>query len=444
MERRVFGLETEFGVSWRPPASAVHADLVLQTLAAAAPVDGLHGFLVNGGRLYADCGHVEYSTAETCDPHDAVVNDRAGEVMVASLAGRAKDQLYRWAVFDVRHYKHSTDGKGHAYGCHENYLVDAAVPATEAAQLAGAFLLTRGVWAGAGRWDGTAYYLTQRGWALASVTGPSSTRNRPLVHLKNEPLADPTRWYRLHVLAGDANMSDVVTHLKLATTHLVLRCVEEAPARWRELQPAEFRAAADAVDADLSGRGRYRTEGGRYVSALDVQRWYHARAGRLLDARGGSLWERDAHLRWGELLDALEVDGPGGLVGVADWATKLDLLERVAGRSGGMASPKVAYAEMAYHEVNDGYARRLEAAGHLERLTSDAEVEAAVRVPPATRAEVRAEFVRAAGAHRDLAPGVAWDQLRLGGRSVRLGDPFSTDLSVLERVGVDLGAAATR
>jgi proteasome accessory factor A len=292
--------------------------------------------------------------------------------------------------------------------------------------------MTRQIWAGAGQWDKKTgrYLLSQRAEALESVLGKYTTQRRPLIHLKDEALCDDSQWQRIHVLAGDANLAETVTWLKLATTALVLRIVEEAPSRRRCLQPYDFEHAIDNVNCDLGGTGRYRTTGGKYPTALDVQRWYLERAAAVLDRNGGPQWQHDAVSWWARLLDLLEHDGPGGLVGVVDWATKLNLLEQVAARQqGGMASDKVAYCNLRYHDIHDGYARKLETDGKLQRLTHDDDIDTARRQPPpGGRAQVRGSFIEAMTARKVHAT-ANWDTLWVGSDCYRgLRDPFNCNL----------------
>jgi proteasome accessory factor A len=428
MQQRIFGLETEYGLSvTRDDGSQVDTHVAARVIADHHGQVAVNSFLANGARLYADCGHVEYATPECVSPHDVVVADRAGERVVfdAGVRGACQFALGSDVTLSVSQYKNNVDTFGITYGCHENYLADARLDL----ERLGPFLLTRGIWAGAGQWDGFAgeFRSSQRAGMLVNMLGTSSTRDRPLIHMRDEPHADRSRFQRVHVLAGDANFSDVIAETKLAACALVLRCLEEDPSRWRDFQPVSVVDAHVAVSRALDGRGRYHRAAGGTVSALLVQRWHHARAAKLLDRSGGEAWEFLGLDRWGSLLDALEADGPAGLVGVADWATKLDLLEQVASRGHGMADAKVAYTNLRWHDVDVsvGFARRLESQGRFERTTSDDEVTKAAVVPlSVTRAQTRGGFIAWASQACPSAA-VNWDRCSVNyGTSFLLDDPF--------------------
>src|SRR5579871_2543409 len=153
--------------------------------------------LTNGARYYVDHAHPEYSTPECASPLDVLVHDKAGEVVLArsmAAAGRLLPPGERIVV-----YKNNSDGKGNSYGCHENYLLDRALPFSRIVQQLTSHLVTRQVYTGAGKVgretpNGPAeparFQLSQRADFFEEVVGLETTLKRPIVNTRDEPHAD--------------------------------------------------------------------------------------------------------------------------------------------------------------------------------------------------------------------------------------------------------------
>src|SRR5687768_13377493 len=108
---------------------------------------GNGGFLLNGGRLYLDMGHLEYATPECKTVRDLVAYDLAGDALVQS----ALDAL--GVRDDVAFLKNNIDHHtGATFGCHENYLMRRETEFTQE-RMGGllSFLATRQIFTGAGR-----------------------------------------------------------------------------------------------------------------------------------------------------------------------------------------------------------------------------------------------------------------------------------------------------
>jgi proteasome accessory factor A len=442
MRRRIFGLETEYGIAVGgddgrlAPSQSAATNRLFDT---GLSVTTVNQFLVNGARCYPDLGHPEYATAECDHPDDLLAQDRAGEELLVRLTHDAANTLrYEYGPQTrARLVKNNVDQAGNSYGCHENYCTPRTIPVDQVVDRIGGFLATRAIWAGAGQLidelDGSVRFVTmQRAPFLAVLVSSGSTRNRGIVNNRDEPHANCEEYRRLHVVVGDSTMADTTTWLKIASTHLVLRVVEEGPYanRWRRLAPRDVEAALKAISSDLDGRGRYRTVTGRWVDALEVQRYYHARVGAMLVRHGGEKWEHEAYAMWGEALDAL-ADDWRRLIGRFDWPTKLSLLEALAARYGSLEHPKVRLADLRWHDPDPevGLARKLEATGRLVRRIDDDAIEHALEHPPATtRAALRSEIIRRAhGADRHITPQWAYVLLGVSGFRFRLDDPFRTE-----------------
>src|SRR6185312_12320343 len=167
--------------------------------------------LTNGARFYVDHAHPEYSTPEVTSPRDVVLWDKAGERVIAEAARRA---LSVPGTSPVNIYKNNTDNKGVSYGCHENYLMSRSTSFAEVIRHLTPFFVSRQVVCGAGRVgigaDGKSdgFQLSQRADFFEVEVGLETTLKRPIINTRDEPHADPEKYRRLHVIIGDANMSE--------------------------------------------------------------------------------------------------------------------------------------------------------------------------------------------------------------------------------------------
>ena len=373
--------------------------------------------LTNGARFYVDHAHPEYASPECTNARDLVVWDRAGEVILADAAQRAVASLP--AGSRVLIHKNNTDGKGAAYGTHENYLVPRTVPFGRLTRQLLPFFVSRPLYTGAGRIGseldaGVDFQLTQRADFFEVEIGLETTLKRPLMNTRDEPHADPDRYRRLHVINGDANLCEVATFLKVGTMLLLLDAIEDdaLPAVPVLAEPV---AAFHAVSHDLTGRVALDLDGGGTITPLALQRWYLDGVRRYVKDREQPLdpIAEEVLARWEAVLSTAE-DDPRRLAGQVDWATKLELLEGYRTRHGlDWASDRLKMVDLQYHDVrpDKGLYHRLAARGRVERLVTDDEVAAAVHTPPAdTRAWFRGECIRR---FRDQVVAAGWDSLVL-------------------------------
>lgn len=397
--------------------------------------------LANGARLYVDHAHPEYSSPEALTPRDVVRWDRAGdrvaEECVRALADSAEP---------VNLYKNNTDSKGSSYGAHENYLVRREVDFDELAAALLPFFTTRQILCGAGRVgigrnaERPGYQISSRADFFEEQIGLETTLRRPIVNTRDEPHADGTRWRRLHVIIGDATLAEPATLVRFGSTALVLSLIEAGACPQLEL--ADPVAALQAVSHDLTLSAELPLADGTALTALQIQRLYWEAAA---DAAGPT---PDAHTaevlaEWDRFLTSLARD-PMELAADIDWVAKLALLESYRSRGElDWDSPQLALIDVQYSDVRreKGLFHRLEAAGRIRRLTTDAQVEDAVaRAPEDTRAFLRGGVVER------FAPAVAaasWESIVLergDGTLVRipLRDPHGF---TRERVGDALAQA---
>ncbi len=353
--------------------------------------------LTNGARFYVDHAHPEYSTPEVTSPRDLVLWDKAGERIIAEAARRA---LSVPGTSPVNIYKNNTDNKGVSYGCHENYLMSRSTSFADVIRHLTPFFVSRQVVCGAGRVgigaDGKSdgFQLSQRADFFEVEVGLETTLKRPIINTRDEPHADPEKYRRLHVIIGDANMSELSTYLKVGTTSLVIAMIE---AGWlvADLALEAPVATLRAVSHDPSLTKQVILRDGRTMTAVQLQMEYLEQARKFVEDRWGSDADeqtRDVLTRWESTLVRLEAE-PMSLSRELDWVAKLAILEGYRERDGlDWSSPRLQLVDLQYSDVrpDKGLYNRLVATGRFDRLVSEAEVERATTEPPEdTRAYFR-------------------------------------------------------
>lgn len=430
MRRRIIGLETEYGVSFThdgqrrlsPDELARHLFRHVVSWGRSSNV-----FLENGARLYLDVGsHPEYATPECDSPLEAVVHEKAGDRIVHELAELTARALAEEGVEGgVRVFRNNTDSAGNSYGSHENYLVERQGDFQRFAEALIPFLVTRQIFAGAGKVlrgaRGSTFVLSQRAEHMWEGLSSATTRSRPIINTRDEPHADAERYRRLHVIVGDSNMSEYTTWLRLATCDLVVRMLEEGgPAPTLSLD-SPTRAIRE-VSHDLTGRGNVQLESGRQMTALDVQTVYLEAVERFISARhSDDVAAKHTIGEWRFVLETLASD-PMRLARQLDWVAKLTMIDSYRQRHGlTMDDPRVAMLDLAYHDVDpaSGLHHLLVRQGRMQRLTDDEEIARAMSSPPAnTRASLRGRFITAAKEHgKDFT--VDWVHLKLNEQAQR-------------------------
>lgn len=373
--------------------------------------------LPNGARLYVDHAHPEYSTPEVSNPMDAVIWDRAG-VRVMQIAMEMVAQEPN--TLPVQLYKNNTDNKGASYGCHENYLMRRETPFAEIVRVMTPFFISRQVFAGSGRvgvgqhGQESAFQITQRADFFETEVGLETTLKRPIINTRDEPHADPEIYRRLHVIVGDANLSEVATYLKMGTTAIVLSMLEAGVFGASLPVPRNPVQALHDVSHDPSLTSTIAMMDGSVWTALAMQRWFHEQAmGFCTRSSDGDIDPQTADVleRWGSVLDQLEQD-VWLASGTVDWVAKLSLLEAYRDRESlGWDAAKLHLIDLQYSDVraSKGLAFLLEDRGQLVRLTTALQVERAMDEPPDdTRAYFRGTCMRRFPEHIAAA---SWDSV---------------------------------
>lgn len=381
------------------PANDARFDAVRLSVAPDVETHLVNAVLTNGARYYVDHAHPEYSAPECADALSALRYDLAGEEILRRSMVAAHRLLPDGQELVV--YKNNSDGKGNSYGCHENYLLSRAVPFGAIVSHATAHLVTRQIFTGAGkvgteapgtRTDEAPFQLTQRADFFEEEVGLETTLKRPIINTRDEPHADSSKYRRLHVIAGDANVSQTATLLKLGTTAVLLAMVEDAAAGdpLRIAAPVE---AMHAVSRDVSLSDVLVMHDGSRLTALEIQWELYARAGRWreshgLDSVGGEqVGSLILHV-WQDVLEALERD-PMELSDRLDWVAKYRLLSAYRDRHGlEWTDARLRAMDLQYHDLrpSSGLAPRL----GLVELVDPADVLTATTDPPEdTRAYFR-------------------------------------------------------
>jgi Pup amidohydrolase len=373
--------------------------------------------LPNGARLYVDHAHPEYSTPEVTNPRDAVLWDRAGlAIMQQAMTHVAHDP----SAFPAQLYKNNIDNKGASYGCHENYLMRRETPFAEIVRILTPFFISRQIVVGSGRVgigqtaQKAGFQISQRADYFETEVGLETTLKRPIINTRDEPHADPELHRRLHVIIGDANLSEISTYLKMGMTSIVLAMLEQD---WFGSDlPCPRNPVRDlhAVSHDPTLRVTLEMTDGSSWSALDVQRWFHEQAMEFCTRSGDNSTDPqtlDVLQRWGDILDQLG-DDPARAANCVDWVAKYQILQAYRDREQlPWGSSKLELIDLQYSDIRSdkGLAFLLERRGQLERLTTDDEVAAAVMRPPVdTRAFFRGTCINRFPDHIAAA---SWDSL---------------------------------
>ena len=440
MERRIFGLENEYGVTCTFRGQRrLSPDEVARYLFRRVVSWGRSSnvFLENGARLYLDVGsHPEYATPECDDIRQLIAHDKAGERILEALVNAAEMRLREEGIAgQVYLFKNNTDSAGNSYGCHENYLVSRYGEFGKLAEHLIPFFVSRQIFTGAGKVLQTArgarYCISQRAEHIWEGVSSATTRSRPIINTRDEPHADAEKYRRLHVIVGDSSMSEYTAWIKIATTAVLLRMLEEGIVM-RDLSLENPIRAIREISHDITCRRKVRLANGREASAIELQWEYLSRAADYVDRRDDPEMKETVRA-WEECLVLLEDDFTK-LDTKVDWVMKYTMLQDYRAKHGlGLGHPKLALMDLAYHDVSRrrGLYYLLERNGLAERYVTDAEIDTAKLEPPqTTRAKLRGEFIKTAKRRRrDFT--VDWVHLKLNDQAQRTllcKDPFkSTD-----------------
>jgi len=373
--------------------------------------------LRNGARFYNDHAHPEYCTPECSRLDELLQQDRAGDALLMDCAVSASAASDNPVVL----YKNNTDFRGHSYGCHENYLLPRSLPWEALASGIQAFLVTRQIFCGAGKygWEDEdrflkpGFQIAQRSDYFTELQSVDTMQRRPLINTRDEPHADPARFRRFHVIIGDANLSPYATYLKVGTTALVLQALANGAPPERIPRLADPLTALTSLSRDTKWAWRVRTAGGRATTAIAIQRDYLELV-RAFAPPEDADWKAviDA---WATVLGDLESD-PLKTSDRLDWSAKYRLIERFRESEGlSPEDPWLRSLDLEYHRLDraQGLFYGLLDSGAF-RLPCPFETDAGpvLRPPMTTRAALRGGCIERFG---PLVESAQWDGVTLKG-----------------------------
>lgn len=450
--KRVIGLENEYGIS--QPANPTANPMVLSTLVVDAyanlvypdhkirwdydlenPLRDARGFdasrkdadatlltdevavsnviLTNGARFYVDHAHPEYATPEVYSPREALIWDRAGDLIIDQAS-----KLASVGIEDIYIHKNNTDNKGVSYGTHENYLVKRSVLFNKIVQVLTPFFVSRQIFTGAGRLGigvnepESEYQISQRADFFETLVGLETTMRRPIINTRDEPHADPNLYRRLHVIIGDANLSEVASLLKLGTTSLILKLLEDNFFDDFDLELVDPLNELRVVSRDLKLTKKLNLKSRKKYTAIEIQYYYLEKVRAWLSITGETDPETEEVIFWWEKILKLLIEDKFLTAEYLDWVAKLKLIQDMKSRNVlAWTDPSLQMLDLQYADLNPNrsIARLLERKGKLKRLTNDEEVVAAISTPPiSTRAWFRGQVLLKFSSQ---VAGASWDSV---------------------------------
>jgi proteasome accessory factor A len=438
MRRRIYGIETEFGLTFYPagqnylPMEKVIGYLFEDVVPSGWPSNA---FLANGARFYQDTGcHPEYATPECASILAAVTHDKAGEWLMASRLKPAEEKLAAEGYHGTLYaYKNNVDSMGNTYGCHENYLLDRNLDFWHLTEQITPFFVTRQLFCGAGKLyqdqGQTRFSISQRASHIHEASSSSTTSSRSIINTRDEPHANAERFRRLHIIVGDSNMSEYTTYLKIGITGMLLSALEEGK-KFPVPSLADPVSALQQVSNDLSMSQPLALAGGRSMTALEIQWRYLEAAEKYFKSLKRGVFRR-LLTDWRAVLIALESD-PESLADRVDWIAKREVMRGMMRRNGcDLSDPRVAMLDLQYHDIapERGIYYLLERQGKMRRVCRDADIARAMEnAPNDTRARIRGQFIRFAK-ERNRPYSVDWTYLKLSGyfeETILCSDPFAS------------------
>jgi proteasome accessory factor A len=370
--------------------------------------------LPNGARFYVDHAHPEYSAPEVLNPMDITKWDLAGEqIMKIAVAIDGKD----YPDDQIRVFKNNVDNKGSSYGTHENYQMHRTTQFSKIVAGLTPHFITRQIFCGAGRIgigqksEKVGFQISQRADYIEAHVGLETTMRRPIINTRDEPHADPKISRRLHVIIGDANMSDFANILKVGSTALVLSMIEDDFADFEEVDLLNPVGVVKEISHDIDIRNIYLTNSGKKYSAIDIQEWYLEKSKLYLSQQGFDNNSRQVIDFWEQALNGLR-NNKEELASRIDWIAKLALINRYQEKDGLTLNDDVIKSiDFKYSEItsDEGIAQVLRRSNFLKTYVDLSEVNKAISEPPTdTRAWFRGQ---ATSKFSKSVAAASWDSL---------------------------------
>lgn len=440
MKKRIYGLETEYGIIFTASGKRIlSSERAVRYLfeKLVTTENFLNTFLENGSRVYLDTGcHPEYATPEVSNLRDLIIYDKAGEKILLDLLLSAESKLREDGLAGTLSiFKNNTDFAGNSYGCHENYLLDRSTDFFYLVDQFIPFLVTRQIFTGAGkiiptRWGGE-YIISQRTEYICHKISGTTTNDRSIINTRDEPHADKDKFRRLHIIVGDTNMSEFTNYLKVGITTMILEMVEERFLSIDFSLRHPVKALKD-ISHDLSCKKKIKLDDGRKFSPLEIQQEYLSWAKRYYASKERDPVVDDLLKKWSYVLEKLE-DDPWQLNREIDWVIKMNLIESYREKYNlSWNDPRILMMDLQYHDIRPerGLFYHLENKGLVEKMLTEEEIIAAITTPPQdTRAKLRGDFIKFAKREK-IRYDLDWSYIRLGSLlnfTIICKDPFKTD-----------------
>lgn len=354
--------------------------------------------LTNGARFYVDHAHPEYSSPEVTNPLDCALWDAAGDRIMQISANHASKLTGEL----ITAYKNNTDGKGVSYGTHENYQLSRATPFGRIVKFLTPFFVTRSVFAGAGRVGlgqesrVPGFQLSQRADFFEAEIGLETTLRRPIINTRDEPHANPDEFRRLHVIVGDANMSQFANYLKLGTTALVLSMIEDDFLKI-DLDLHDPVSYMHLVSHDYEFKQNLTKRNGETITALEIQETFIEQAKKYVVAYGkDDEMTLDVLSNWQRVIETLKRD-PLSLANELDWVAKFQIMDAYRQRDNAtwndsrIETVDIQYADL---RADKGLGLLLQKKGRMRSLFTEEQILHAISNPPEdTRAYFRGKCV---------------------------------------------------
>lgn len=355
--------------------------------------------LPNGARFYVDHAHPEFSAPEVLNPIDITKWDLAGEqIMKIAVALDAKD----FPEDRIRVFKNNVDNKGSSYGTHENYQMKRSTDFSKIIAGLTPHFITRQIYCGAGRIgigqksEEIGYQISQRADYIEAHVGLETTMKRPIINTRDEPHADPNISRRLHVIIGDANMSDFANILKVGSTSLILSMIEDGFVDFEEVSLLNPVGIVKEISQDLEFKKTYNTNNGNKFSVIDVQEWYLDKSKLYLSQQGYDENSRQVIEFWEQAITGLR-NKKEDLADRIDWIAKLLLIKKYQEKNKlTIEDDLIKSLDFKYSEItsDDGIAQVLKRNRLLKEYLNPIEVQKAINEPPInTRAWFRGKSV---------------------------------------------------
>ncbi|MHB8604186.1 MAG: proteasome accessory factor PafA2 family protein [Thermoplasmatota archaeon] len=379
-------------------------------------------WLKNGSRAYFDVGHLEISTPEVLDAHDLVKYEKAGERIV----DLARMKLEEFHNVKVSAYKNNTDPDGVSYGSHENYCMPRSLE-FPSAYMRGLVphLVTRIIFCGAGDFIDRRYVLSPCAYLTSELISGGNLSNTGILHTRDEPHADPTRFRRLHVIIGDALMSETAIYLRAFTTGAVLQLLERGELDDAPAFKEPLRDMWHMVEQVAPEQWKLELTTGKWASPMEIQRYYLEKVEKSDIIQGSR--EKEALSQWEWVLDKLDGGDITKLKRKVEWVMRLIEVEKMIDRKGRDENVEIAAAKQ-YSELSAsrGIYYSLEQDGLVDRVCTDAEIKKAMLEPPSTRAKARVKLL-----DEYEMGSIDWSEMSIltedgGYERIHLPDPYST------------------